>query len=145
VVFAIDAALGIFGGADGSVVSLANLHVSWVQTSYVQRAWSLVAWVDFEQALSDLTEALSHIPPRHFAREHPSDERIASIAESDRGGMKTQLTRIFRGHRTSPAMPILDPAPIGKIDLASGISMTELPCSLDRLNSQTAPMTMACA
>lgn len=56
----------------------------------------------------------------------------ACMSAMGRGCVKTRSTCNFLGHRTPPAMPIADPGPFWKVDVAFDHAMNEFSHSLGR-------------
>jgi hypothetical protein len=70
---------------------------------------------------------MSATPQASHIRE--PEDRASAVG---RGCVKTRPTRNFRGHRTLPAMPIVDPGPIWKVDFGSDHAKTGFSHSLGR-------------
>ena len=87
---------------------------------------------DSPSAIRSLCEPLIEV--RQCGRTPLLDEPGWSAA-SDRGRVKTRATRNFRGHRSPPTMPIVDPGPFWKVDLAFDHGMTEFSHNRDPYQS----------
>lgn len=62
----------------------------------------------------------------------PTPRPSCPAVTDGRGSVKTRPTRTFRGHRTQPATPIIDPGQLWKVDSARDCAKLETSHTLDR-------------